>query len=136
MTVADCLKLIDAGVLPAVWFDFISILLFLFFAIPQVYVEAAKVYVTKNACVKTSVKSQVTLLCISLKSESWNDSRKFQVTWKPSLKPTLANLRFLELWERRSMSINPNCVSWENRLKETWSKKDKLCVKLPFSWRI
>ena len=33
-------------------------------------------------------KTQETLLCISLKSESWNDSRKFQTTWKPSSKPT------------------------------------------------
>ena len=33
---------------------------------------------------------------------------KFQVTWKPWLKTDFANLRFLELWERRSMSINLN----------------------------
>ena len=50
--------------------------------------RAAKFYLTKNVWVKALVKSQVTLLCILLKSESWNDSRKFQVTWKPSLKPT------------------------------------------------
>ena len=42
--------------------------------------RAAKFYSPKNACVKASVKSQVILLCISLKSESSNDSRKFQVT--------------------------------------------------------
>ena len=62
----------DAGVLLDVRFDFpvYHHSSYLFFAISQVYVEAAKVYLTKSACVKASVKSQVTLLCISLKSES------------------------------------------------------------------
>ena len=32
--------------------------------------RAAKFYLTKNVCVKASVKSQVTLLWISLKSQS------------------------------------------------------------------
>ena len=34
------------------------------------YLTAANVYLTKDSCVKAKVKSQVTLLCISLKSES------------------------------------------------------------------
>ena len=38
---------------------------------------------------------------------------KFQATWKPSLKPTLPNWRFLELWERRSMLINIYYIAWE-----------------------
>ena len=45
--------------------------------------KTAKFYLTKNVGVNAHVKSQVPLLCISLKLESWNDSRKFQVTWKP-----------------------------------------------------
>ena len=45
--------------------------------------KTAKFYLTKNACVNAHVKSQVPLLCISLKLDSWNDSRKSQVTWKP-----------------------------------------------------
>ena len=34
------------------------------------------------------------------------------------------------------MSINLNYVAWENRVKQTCSKKDRLCVKLSFTGRI
>ena len=38
------------------------------------------------------------------------------------LKTDFAILRFLELWERQSMSINLNYIAWENSLKLTWNK--------------
>ena len=38
------------------------------------------------------------------------------------LKTDFANLWFLELWERQSMSININYIAWENSLKLTWNK--------------
>ena len=38
------------------------------------------------------------------------------------LKTDFANLWFLELRERQSMSINLNYIAWENSLKLTWNK--------------
>ena len=38
------------------------------------------------------------------------------------LKTDFANLRFLQLWERQSMSINLNGIAWENSLKLTGNK--------------
>ena len=40
--------------------------------------------------------------------ESWNDSGKVSSDLKTILNTDFANLRFLKLWERRSMSINLN----------------------------
>ena len=79
---------------------------------------------------KTWESLSFNLCCISLKSES-----KVSSDLKTILKTNFANLQFLELWERWSMSINLNYVAWENSLKLAWSKKDRLCVKLPFTWR-
>ena len=63
---------------------------------------------------------------------------KFQVTWQPSLKPTLQTCGFLsfEKSEACQAILNPNYVEWENSPKLTWSKKDRLCVKLSFTLRI
>ena len=55
----------------------------------------------------------------TLKSESWNDSRKFQETWKPSLKPTL-------------LLIIVNYVAWENSLRLTWCKKESVVCEALF----
>jgi len=68
-------------------------------------------------------KSPFISLCISFKSESWNDSRNVSSDLKTILKTDFANLRFLELWERRGMLVNLNHVAWENSFKITWSKK-------------
>ena len=54
---------------------------------------------------------------------------------KTILKTDFANLRFLELCLRQSLSINLNYIAWEKRLKLTWSKKkNHLCLKLYFIW--
>ena len=54
---------------------------------------------------------------------------------KTILKTDFANLRFLELCLRQSLSINLNYIAWEKRLKLTWSKKkNHLCLKLYFVW--
>ena len=99
--------------------------------------ESCYVLLNQRSCVKAKVKSHFLLLCISLRSESWNDSRKISRDLKTILiKTDFATLRFLELWEGQSMLINLNYVAWENSLKLTWSKKDRLCVKLLFTWRI
>ena len=52
---------------------------------------------------------------------------KFLVNFSRDLKACIrkadfANLRFLELGERQSMSINLNCIVWEYSLKLTGNK--------------
>ena len=42
------------------------------------------------------------------------------------------HLRFLELWERRNMSINLNYAASENSLKLTWSKKEEVVCEALF----
>ena len=68
---------------------------------------------------KALVKSQVNYLCILLKSESWKDSRKVSSALKTILKTDFANLLFLELWERRRMSINLICLHWRKPTRST-----------------
>ena len=67
--------------------------------------RAANFYFTKDTCVKTKVKSQVIILRISLKSESWNDPGKVSSGLKTILITDVANLRFLELWGRGTSSL-------------------------------
>ena len=67
--------------------------------------RAAKFYFTTDTCVKTEVKSQVIILRISLKSESWNDSGKVSSGLKTILTTDVVNLRFLELWGRGTSSL-------------------------------
>ena len=67
--------------------------------------RAAKFYFTKDTSVKTKVKSQVIILRISLKSESWDDSGKVSSGLKTILITDVANLRFLELRGRGKSSL-------------------------------
>ena len=69
--------------------------------------RTAKFYFNKDTCVKAKVKSQVTgiILCISLPSESWNDSGKVSSGLKTILITGVAKLRFLELWGRGTSSL-------------------------------
>ena len=59
----------------------------------------------KDTWVKAKVKSQVIIHCISLPSESWNDSGKVSISLKTILITDVANLRFLELWGRGTSSL-------------------------------
>ena len=51
---------------------------------------------------------------------------------KTILMMDLADLQFLELWERQNMSINLNYVLRENGLKLTWSKKESVVCEALF----
>ena len=50
--------------------------------------------------------------------------KKVSSNLKTILVSNLADLWFLELWERRTTSISLNYVVWKNSLKLTWSKKE------------
>ena len=60
--------------------------------------------------------------------------KKVSVDLKTILKTDLANLRFLELWKRRIISINITYVACENSLELTWSKKETVAVTDPGEW--
>ena len=101
----------------------------------------------KDTWVKAKVKSQVIIHCISLPSESWNDSGKVSISLKTILITDVANLRFLELWGRGTSSlIQPTttkyifCLEVSKRIPpavitpECMLLKTKIRIHSVFSW--
>ena len=86
--------------------------------------RAVKFYLTKKYSKKISKKKTSSNFTLHLvKVGKLKRFKKVSSVLKTN-KTDFANLRFLSF--EKSMSINLNCVAWENRL----SKKDRLCVKL------
>ena len=80
----------------------------------------------------SSSETQMLLLEKTIFHKYWKVEtiqEKFQVTWKPSLKPTLRTRGFL------SFEKGEACQSILIILELTWSNKDRLYEKLHFTWR-